>query len=88
MDLENLAGPDNVEAAAEEEHRAYLVARAIELMQAELPAVEWRACQEYLVKGRPAAKVAAELGVTVNQVYLVKSRILRRLRAELEGLLD
>ena len=60
----------------------YLVARAIELMQAELPEVEWRACQEYLVRGRPAGDVAAELGLTVNQVYLAKSRILRRLRRD------
>jgi RNA polymerase sigma-70 factor (ECF subfamily) len=57
-------------------------------MQAELPAGEWRAWQEYIVQGPPAAAVARELGLTVNQVYLAKSRILRRIRTELEGLLD
>jgi RNA polymerase sigma-70 factor (ECF subfamily) len=36
----------------------------------------------------PAAEVAAELGITLNAVYLAKSRVLRRLRAELHGLLD
>jgi RNA polymerase sigma-70 factor (ECF subfamily) len=86
--LDHLAAADNVEEAAEAEHRAYLIARAVELMRAELPAVEWRACQEYLVGGRPAQEVAGELGLTVNQVYLIKSRILRRLRAELGDLLD
>ncbi len=83
-----LAGPDNVEEFVEEEYRAYLLARAIELMRSELPADDWHACQEYLVKGRPAAEVAGELGLTVNQVYLAKSRILRRVREELVDLLD
>ncbi len=41
-----------------------------------------------MVHGRPAAEVAAELGVTINSVYLAKSRVLPRLRKELEGLLD
>jgi RNA polymerase sigma-70 factor (ECF subfamily) len=86
--LETLVSPDKVEPFTQEEYRGYLVARAVELMQAELPDVEWRACHEYLVKGRPAIKVAAELGVSVNQVYLAKARAWRRLRAELQGLLD
>jgi RNA polymerase sigma-70 factor (ECF subfamily) len=73
---------------AESEYRAYLYARALELMQKDLPAGEWRAWEGYIVQGRPAVEVAEELGLTVNQVYLAKSRILRRLRSELEGLLD
>jgi RNA polymerase sigma-70 factor (ECF subfamily) len=87
-DLNKVAVADNVEEFGEQEYRAYLLARAIELMQTELPEVEWRACREYVVKGRPALEVAAELGLSVNQVYLAKSRILRRLRVELEGFLD
>ena len=48
----------------------------------------WRACWEFVVSDRPAKEVAAELGLTVNAVYLAKSRVLRRLRHELVGLLD
>ena len=77
--------PDNVAEFAEEEYRAYLFTRALEVMRTELPVLEWRACQEYLVAGRPAEEVAGELGLTVNQVYLAKSRILRRLRASWKG---
>jgi hypothetical protein len=40
------------------------------------------------LQGRPAAEVARELGLTINQVYLVRSRILRRLCQELMDLLD
>jgi len=86
--LETVAAPDNMDAVADQEYQAYLIARALEIMQTELPDKEWQACRGYMVEGRPAAEVAKELGLSVNQVYLAKSRILRRLREELEGLLD
>jgi RNA polymerase sigma-70 factor (ECF subfamily) len=87
-ELQTAVSPDKVEQAAEKEYRAYLLARALELMRAELPPDDWQACHEYMVKGRSAAQVAGERGQAVNQVYIAKSRVLRRLRAELEGLLD
>ena len=57
-------------------------------MQAEFPAKMWRACWEHIVHSRPAAEVAAELGIAVGTVYVAKSRVLSRLRQELEGLLE
>jgi RNA polymerase sigma-70 factor (ECF subfamily) len=87
-ELKKVAVPDNVGEVGEQEYRSYLFTRAIELMQAELPDVEWRASRGYVVEGRPAPEVAEELGLSVNQVYLAKTRILRLLRAELEGFLD
>jgi RNA polymerase sigma-70 factor (ECF subfamily) len=86
--LDRARAPDNVAEQTEEEYRTYLVGRALELMKAEFAERDWRACWEFVVSGKPAADVARELGLSVNQVYLAKSRILRRLRAELEGLLD
>ena len=41
-----------------------------------------------VVEGRPADAVAAELGITPNAVYLARGRVLRRLRAELAGLVE
>jgi RNA polymerase sigma-70 factor (ECF subfamily) len=41
-----------------------------------------------MVAGRPAAEVAAELGIRIDSVYAAKSRVLRRLRQELDGLLE
>lgn len=72
----------------EAEHRDFLVRRALALAQGEFDAVTWRACAEYVMNGRPPAEVAQELGITVNMVYLAKSRVLRYLRGELAGLLD
>jgi RNA polymerase sigma-70 factor (ECF subfamily) len=86
--LETLALPDNVAQMSEEEYRTYLVGRALRMMQAEFAEADWKACWQNVVEGRPAAEVAEELGLTVNQVYLAKSRILHRLRQELDGLLD
>jgi RNA polymerase sigma-70 factor (ECF subfamily) len=57
-------------------------------MQAEFSPKTWKACWEHVVAGRPAAEVAAELGISVGSVYVAKSRVLSRLRQELEGLLD
>jgi RNA polymerase sigma-70 factor (ECF subfamily) len=86
--LPDPAGPDNVAELEDEEFRHYLALRALQLMQAEFQPATWKACWECVVGGRPAPEVARELGLTVNAVYLAKSRVLRRLRQELEGLLD
>jgi RNA polymerase sigma-70 factor (ECF subfamily) len=86
--LDQLAGEEPSDEIAEREYRDYLVHRAMQLMRADFQPQTWTACWEYVVVGRAAAEVAAELGVPVNQVHLAKSRVLRRLRDELQGLLD
>jgi RNA polymerase sigma-70 factor (ECF subfamily) len=80
--------PDHVESFSETEYRRRLTRRALEIMQDEFQPATWKACWETVVGGRSAAEVAKDLGLTVNAVYLAKSRVLRRLREELDGLLD
>ena len=86
--LSDLTDPDALAAFGEAEHRQYLVQRALQLMQTDFQPATWRAFWEHVVAGRPAAEVARELGLTVKAVYLGKARVLRRLRHELNGLLD
>jgi RNA polymerase sigma-70 factor (ECF subfamily) len=86
--LAERAAPDDPDAFGEAEYRQHLVQRALELMQAEFPPKMWQACWEHVVAGRPAAEVAAELGIAPGTVYVAKSRVMSRLRQELEGLLD
>src|SRR5439155_19199810 len=86
-ELPDRPGGDPAADLEEAKYRQHLGARALELMQAEFQPATWKACWELFVNGRPAAEVAAELGTTVNAVYLAKSRVLRRLRRELDGLL-
>jgi RNA polymerase sigma-70 factor (ECF subfamily) len=57
-------------------------------MQRDFEPATCKACWEFVACGRAAADVAAELGMTVNAVYLAKARVLRRLRQELEALPD
>ncbi len=72
----------------EAEYRRRLVARALQLMQVDFEATTWKACWEFLVEGRDPEAIARDLGISVNAVYLAKSRVLRHLRVELQGLLD
>jgi RNA polymerase sigma-70 factor, ECF subfamily len=86
--LEELAGPDAAEALDEAEYRQYLTQRALQLMRTDFQPTTWQAFYETVAAGRPAAEVAAELGLRLDAVYTAKSRVLRRLRQELNGLLD
>lgn len=68
--------------AADLSHRALL------LIQTEFEATTWQAFWAVAVDGKSPADAAAELGLTVAAVYKAKSRVLLRLRQELDGLLD
>lgn len=60
--------------------------RALELVRAEFEPRTWEAFWRTAVDGQPPADVAESLGVSVFVVYQAKSRVLRRLRRELEDL--
>jgi RNA polymerase sigma-70 factor (ECF subfamily) len=60
--------------------------RAIEVMRQDFEEPTWRAFWGTTVDGRAPDEVARELGMAVAAVYQAKSRVLRRLRAELSGL--
>jgi RNA polymerase sigma-70 factor (ECF subfamily) len=83
-----LTADDNVDLFAETEYQQFLAQRAMQLMKAEFDEISWRACHEHLIEGKKADQIARELGITVNMVYLAKSRILARIRQELSGLID
>jgi RNA polymerase sigma-70 factor, ECF subfamily len=86
--LTQISVPDSAETFVEEEYRQYLTRRALVLMQAEFQPATWKAFWECVVNERSASEVGLELGLTENAVYLAKGRVLRRLRLELEGLLE
>jgi RNA polymerase sigma-70 factor (ECF subfamily) len=86
--LEEVAAGDDKEAFGEEEYRHYVARRALRLMQSQFQPTTWRACWLQVVEGRPAAEVAAELGISEGAAYVAKCRVLRRLCQDLDGLLD
>jgi RNA polymerase sigma-70 factor (ECF subfamily) len=73
---------------AEQEYRRYLVHRALELAQADFAERTYRIFVEHVIFDRPANEVARQFGVERDVVYAAKYRILRKLRAELAGLID
>jgi len=86
--LEDLPAPDQAEAVWEADYQRHLVRQALELMQAHFQPTTWKACWEYVVEGRPAAEVAAELGISVGAVHAARFRVLAHLREHLQGLMD
>jgi RNA polymerase sigma-70 factor (ECF subfamily) len=86
--LEEAAVPDGAAALWEGEYREHLLARAIQVMQSDFQPATWKACWALIVEGKSGADVAAELGMSLDAVYAARSRVLRRLRQELDGLLD
>jgi len=85
--LEEPIAPE-ADSFAEIEYRRFLAGRALVLIQSQFEAATWRAFWECVVEDRPATEVARELGITLNAVYIAKSRVLACLRRDLDGLMD
>lgn len=67
--------------------RNTLMRRAVELVLADV-SEETRSAFLRAVGGDKPADIARDLGVSVNVVYLARSRIARRIREEFDGLLE
>jgi len=83
--LMQVADPLQIEESAEEDERI-ISSRALELIRLEFEPRTWDAFWLTAVEGRPPADVAAELDMSLMAVYQAKSRVLRRLRRELDEL--
>jgi RNA polymerase sigma-70 factor (ECF subfamily) len=70
------------------DERTLLLRRALGLLQAEVEPRTWQAFWRVVVEGQAPLQVAADLGLTTNAIYLLKARLLRRLRDEFGHLLD
>lgn len=86
--LSDVYSYDTSSATVELEYRKYLTERILQILKDSFPETTWKACWESVVADRPAEQIAKELGISINMVYLAKSRVLRQLREELTGLLD
>jgi RNA polymerase sigma-70 factor (ECF subfamily) len=72
----------------EQEHDRHVVRRLLELLEPEFEPATWRAFQLLVLEGKRTDEVAGLLGVSVNAVRIAKSRVLRRFRQEVDGLID
>jgi RNA polymerase sigma-70 factor (ECF subfamily) len=83
-----LVADSSFEKLFDEEFHQQVSQRALQIMQSDFQEHTWRACWETTVNNRPAREVAAELEMSEAAVYVAKSRVLKRLREELAGLLE
>ena len=65
-----------------------LTRNLLEMIRAEFKSFTWDAFWRVAVEGERAADVAADMDMTVQAVYKAKSKVLRRVREELDGILD
>lgn len=70
------------------EHDRYVLGRLLELLPSEFEPATWKAFRLVAVEGRSPAEVAQELGLSTNAIRIAKSRVLKRMRQEAEGLID
>ena len=87
--LDQLADPDNpLSREWEREHDLHVARRLLDLIRPEFWDSTWEAFRRVALDGAAADTVAAELGMTVNAVFVAKSKVLARLREEAAGLVD
>jgi RNA polymerase sigma-70 factor (ECF subfamily) len=71
-----------------QEHDQHVWRRLLELIKPDFEATTWEAFQRVTIDGVKPAVAAQDLGISVNAVFIAKSRVMRRLRQEMKGLSD
>ncbi len=83
--------PDAGEPADEHsdvQDRVLLLRRAVELLRVDVEERTWLVFWRAVAEEHAPADIAADLGMSTNAVYLIKARLLRRLRDEFGHLLS
>lgn len=70
------------------EHDEHVAGALMRRVQGDFAPATWQAFRRHVLEGRSATDVARELGLSLNSVLLAKSRVLKRLREELVGLVE
>jgi RNA polymerase sigma-70 factor (ECF subfamily) len=87
--LDELESPESALSRLwDREHDEHLAAALMRRVQGDFAPTTWRAFVRHVLEGEPAARVAQELGLSLNSVLLAKSRVFKRLRQELAGLVE
>jgi RNA polymerase sigma-70 factor (ECF subfamily) len=81
--LQELVAPLTTESSRSKPRNQPAVQKVREI-QGEFEPRTWQAFIRFAVDGCAASEVAEELGISVNAVYLAKSRVLRRLRTSMD----
>ena len=86
--LQQLADPTSgLSHIWDQEHDRFVTQQLLNLIRGEFSEKTWSAFERFALADEPAETVATELGMTVNAVFIAKSRVLSALRREGAGLL-
>jgi RNA polymerase sigma-70 factor (ECF subfamily) len=87
--LEDLEDPHSgLSRQWDEEHDRHVIARLLERIEPRFEARTWRAFTRLAFERASPDEVAAELGITINAVFIAKSRVLSEFRREAQGLIE
>ncbi len=85
--LEALASPEwGLAESWDQEYERNLAALAMKRVQGEVQAATWQAFWQTAVEGRSAREAGAALGMSAGAVYVARSRVLGRLKEEVQRL--
>jgi RNA polymerase sigma-70 factor (ECF subfamily) len=89
IDIADLESPDSALSKIwDREHDEHVVKTLLARVQGDFKPKTWQAFHHHVMKEEPAAQVAEALGLSLNSVLLAKSRVLKRLRQEVAGLVE
>lgn len=80
--------PPTADTIWQAEYAVLLLGPALEQLQRAFPPAEWKSSWGTAIEGRPPADLARETGTTLAAVRVSEAKMVRRLRQELDGLLD
>jgi RNA polymerase sigma-70 factor, ECF subfamily len=87
--LDELESPDSALSRLwDREHDEHVAASLMQRVRGDFAPATWQAFRRHVLEGQPAVQVAKALGLSLNSVLLAKSRVLKRLRQELTGLVE
>jgi len=78
---EGQAGP-GADPAWESEFQTHVLLTALDRIRPRFEPQTWRVFESVWLEGRPPLETAGAVGLSIDAVYLAKSRVLRRLRDE------
>lgn len=84
--LEEVASPDTELESWDEEYERNLAALAMQRVQAEVQPAAWQAFWQTAMSGRSGREVGEALGMSAGAVYVARSRILARIKEEVQRL--
>jgi RNA polymerase sigma-70 factor (ECF subfamily) len=87
--LDQIADPNNpLSKAWDKEHDLHVMTKLLDMIRVQFTETTWEAFKRVALESQSPDDVARDLSITVNAVFIAKSRVLARLREEASGLLE